>query len=244
MRNEFLLWNNASRGLPRNGLVALYDPYRDAYGLDATARAALQTGVNYSGRGNNLTYGATTFASTDDPVNTGTAWSFDGGDYLDAGAYASLRNAVGMTLIAVFKPNAGSSNYAGVIGNTKSTSYAGLVIRRETAVTAYQVQGGGADNKHNVTTVADVANIVIGAIKPGSIYSCVNGLFPTPTSIATFDLMTTSNLTLGKLAYSGTFSQDDIYFAAAYTRPLMIPEMARIHRTLKSLITGRGVPCA
>ena len=68
MSMHLTLMGNASRGLPRNGLVALWDPYRDAYGLDATARAALQTGVDYSGRGNSLTYGATTNASTDDPL--------------------------------------------------------------------------------------------------------------------------------------------------------------------------------
>lgn len=66
--------------IPRNGLVALYDPYRDAYGLDEAGRAALQTGVDYSGNGNTLTYGSTAGTDANDPSNTGLAFVYDGVD--------------------------------------------------------------------------------------------------------------------------------------------------------------------
>jgi hypothetical protein len=111
-----LMGGGASRGLPRQGLVALYDPYRDAYGLDATARAALQTGVDYSGNGNTLTYGETTNASTDDPSNTGTAWSFDGGDYLMVTSTAKCVITGAFTLTAVVSWSTSPSGYARIIG--------------------------------------------------------------------------------------------------------------------------------
>lgn len=66
--------------IPRNGLVALYDPYRDAYGLTPEERALLQTAKDYSGNGTNATYGSTAGADANDPSNTGLAFAYDGVD--------------------------------------------------------------------------------------------------------------------------------------------------------------------
>ena len=77
--SDLLLMTGAS-GLPRQGLCALYDPYRDAYGLTPEERALLQTAKDYSGRGVNATYGSTAGADANDPSNTGLAFQYDGVD--------------------------------------------------------------------------------------------------------------------------------------------------------------------
>ena len=77
--SDLLLMTGAS-GLPRQGLCALYDPYRDAYGLTPEQRAMLQTAKDYSGNGTNATYGSTAGADANDPSNTGLAFAYDGVD--------------------------------------------------------------------------------------------------------------------------------------------------------------------
>jgi len=81
-------------GIPRNGLVALYDPYLDAYGLDEGGRAALQTAIDRTGRGNHATYGTTAGADANDPSNTGLAYSYDGVDDVLTGIPSYVRSYV------------------------------------------------------------------------------------------------------------------------------------------------------
>lgn len=245
----------SSLGLPRSGLVLLADPYRDAYGLDATARAALQTGVDYSGRGNTLTFGATTEASTDDPVNTGTAWSFDGGDYLKAGdlsaqgkfycgvfvftnASAINKSTSGKTLCTLEN----ESDRAGSVGIGSTTA---LLTDEIVTVGDPAVGMGRSAYCHASESIAAGTHLLI-TYWDGVKYAIeIDGVSKTVTTYATPRLINMNAVYLGVTAVAGpAFSSgltNPLNLSAIYTRVPSASERARMTLYLKGLMARRGV---
>ncbi len=247
MRMHPLLMGGSS-GLPRNGLVALYDPYRDAYGLDATGRAALQTGVDYSGRGNTLTYGATTGASTDDPANTGTAWSLDGGDFLQA-AHSATLDLGGLSCAVVFKRNAtGVWETLFSKGNIGSGAGTALYFRNSSPYLRILFWTGGSTNytlDHTSEVAKDVYHCVTLSMFTGAQAMYIDGVqVATGTTPWTESAVkNTSVLNIGYESSTGGryFFNGFIPSVNIWNRPLSAPEHARIARTLKGMMQQRGL---
>jgi hypothetical protein len=239
MSMHLTLMGNASRGLPRQGLVALYDPYCDADGLDATARAALQTGVDYSGNGNTLTYGANTNASTDDPSNTGTAWSFDGGDYL------GLPNIVVTSDKTVLMVARSPSSLSGVTGTLISSSSNDCRVMLESSRWKYIVLVGGSSKlaQSQVLSV-DTDYAIIGRCKTDVINISVAGT----TTPGTISGAPNAPVQLKFLAQyrsvDPNFYTGAIYLVAVWNRYLTDSEISRAYRCTKSLMASRGVTLA
>ena len=243
------LWKRGDpSGLPRNGLIALYDPYRDAYGLDAAGRAALQTGQDYSGHGNTLTYGATTGASTDDPTNTGTAWSFDGGDFLTAGRPAQLEVAQPWWGFGVYYIRL-SGNVECLVGkmNAVGTSPGnkGFFLIK-TNLNKITLAAYRADGTRVETTTANAVTegwhwVAYGWSGTQAAIN-VDGVDATPAPIADFTPETTRNVTFGKYAYTAaSYSTGSLALAGFYARYPSLSERMRIALYVKSLMATRGV---
>ncbi len=243
-----------SSGLPRNGLVGLWDPYRDAYGLAEEARLALQTGVDYSGHGNSLTYGATTGASTDDPVNTGTAWSFDGDDYATAGRPAQLEVAQPFCGYVVAKAGADGSIMT-MLGKNNSlvggASYTGFWLFRHSTANyiGLRLMGPIAYNVNTNSTFAFTAAAGYRGIFFGwdgtSLHLRAGSVAPTPVSGAWVP-NTTQNLTIGKNAAAADyFWTGDIAYVSMWAGVCWPTAVStRIHNYSKSLFAGRGLTVA
>lgn len=223
----------ASSGLPRNGLVALYDPYRDAYGLDAAGRAALQTGTDYSGHGNTLTYGATTGASTDDPTNTGTAWSFDGGDFL---ATPDLGNG-DITAYTVFKTPA---SVGGIIG-LWARNNVGLQITADPKVALLYRNGAGSQPVYANMSLSTWYLASVRATTAGYIALSLSGIGTLANS--GFGAINASFTTYGD--YLGReyeyFHTSDIAFHAVYNWVHPDNLAMRCRNSIKSLMAPRGI---
>ena len=94
-QGESRLWKRGDlSGIPRNGLVALYDPYMDGYGLDAGGLAALQIAIDRTGQGNHAVYGTTAGVDANDPANNGLAYTYDGVDDTFTNLPTSVRSYV------------------------------------------------------------------------------------------------------------------------------------------------------
>lgn len=236
-------------GLPRNGLVALWDPYRDAYGLDAAARAALQTGVDYSGNGNTLTYGASTGASTDDPAFTGTAWSFDGGDYLGLGSVSAIQSlTTNFTVMSVSTANSagdvvmfcsGRGSVSGFSVRMRPSASGGHVFAKSKVVNCISnITPVNGANEHVVWTVGsdNKARLYVGGVLK---YTDTN----TEACLATaFPAFIGANAdSVGTLAFSVA---TNCYMTAIWSRALTDSEVARAYSYIKSLMAGRGVTVA
>jgi len=230
--------------------VALYDPYRDAYGLDATARAALQTGVDYSGRGNSLTYGANTNASTDDPTNTGTAWSLDGGDYVQVADTAKLVITGPFTLMTVFKSVTGTQVYNRILGKE------GLFMLYWSTGTGYllftgNIGGGVLDTRPSLDpTKADLTlntvNVASISYDGAGLTGYVNGVAIGAPYARTGAVKsdTPVPLTIGNRTAVDRGLKGNVYMGGVWERALSGAEQLRAYRYLKSLMAGRGVTVA
>lgn len=250
------LWKRGDpSGLPRNGLVALYDPYCDAYGLDESARLALQTGVDYSGRGNTLTYGGTTGASTDDPVNTGTAWSFDGGDYLLAnGLRDALKGKTRFTLAVVLNQSSLASSRGILSGAATGSSMLGVNFCDDTASPYYPtiiVNDGTTSAKALLSTYDTGGNRLIIARFIGGTELAIKNAGETwvkdETNVPPYVKQAIDvDWAIGALDITGTIK------GLVGTMPLFvawnwaIPDggIARIENAINGLMTQRGVTLA
>jgi len=230
-----------------NGLVALYDPYRDAYGLTPEQRALLQTAKDYSGNGNHLTLGADTNASTDDPAYTGTAWSFDGGDFLLGPTTAMWSNTAGMTVLCIANPTRTSNAYIASQYSTSSKRSWQLVGKafhvQEVATTA------DADMIATLATGFSEGVVQFGAgrWKPGTAAQIIRGNFvETATAAKVVNDITDASaaLVLGSNADKGAFYSGSTLLVAIYTRYLVDAEISRAYHYLKSLMASRGVTVA
>lgn len=239
--NGSRLWEMGDpSGLPRQGLVALYDPYLDACGLDATARAALQTGVDYSGRGNTLTYGANTNASTDDPSNTGTAWSFDGVDFLGANVAASQV----YSQIIVFTTGSTVSTEQWLSNGINGTSFAGL----GTASAGY-LQIGGKDTGNKFRAIASVAinttYYACGIQTATSIYGYLGSTKSAATALSGATPSGLLKLGCGGVSATPRFFSGSIHIVAHYSGvELTQSQVVGAYRYLKSIMALRGVTVA
>lgn len=245
LSNGNRLWEvGDASGLPRNGLVLLADPYRDAYGLAEAPRLALQTGVDYSGRGNTLTYGATTGASTDDPVNTGTAWSFDGGDFLRKSSPTGMTTATGIFgLFVVKKTNTGATQTLAYLEGVSQRVYsdtdnASVRIRNRTSNgTTYEnltlgTITGRAEDWNVIGVGFDAArDLIYGAVN-GTLSSIThtNGTYSEALSALTIGFNSTYGYLTGQIALGAIWNW--LPTAGSY---------ARTYLNIKGLMVQRGI---
>jgi len=237
-------------GLPRNGLVALYDPYRDAYGLDEAGRAALQTATDYSGRGNHATYGATTGASTDDPTNTGTAWSFDGGDFLTRTAIPASTMPF-PSLAIVFKTPASWAN--GALFSTQGLNGSGFGIRGNgNGKLLLNVKPSAGNSYYFImnSVSANTWHSVVFAHGPAPMLA-LDGVVKSSYTVAEGSPLVAisehSSLEIGKGQVgmaSVTYCTSEIGLVALYGRTLILAEITRSYLYLKGLMASRGVTLA
>ena len=248
------LWKRGDpAGLPMNGLVALYDPYRDAYGLTPEQRALLQTAKDYSGHGNTLTYGATTNASTDDPTNTGTAWSFDGGDYLRTTAVIPVADNTPFCGFVIAKYADDASHGVLVSLNTGSdwgVADKGFWLSKSGSTKKINFYNYKADATYTTTSSLavsdfskphlvffgwDGANAVLGLDN--------NALVTTACATSIANPQITQRLTLGTYTWgvSGALVGEINHFALFPTRFLGTAERTRAKLYLKGLMAQRGL---
>lgn len=249
---ESRLWKRGDPSvLPRNGLVALYDPYRDAYGLAEVPRLALQTGVDYSGRGNTLTFGATTGASTDDPTNTGTAWSFDGGDFATAGRPAQLEVAQPWWGFGVWYLPADGTN--GCLASKMNNSGTGAgtkgFILNKMNTNKIRLSAYKANSTRAVPETANALTEGWHWVSYGwngtQATLNVDRVDATPVAITDFTPDTTYSLTFGKYAYSNAiYFTGSLALAGFYSRYPALSERMRMALYVKSLMAPRGVALA
>ena len=221
------------------------------YSTPAGEPGTLQTSLDYSGNGNHLTLGATTGASTDDPSNTGTAWSFDGGDFLTAGRPAQLEiaqpwwgfgvyylTANGATECLVSKNNSSGSSGAGKTGfyvNKTSSNRTQMNIFDSSGNSYYVQSPVFATGWHWVSYGWNGTQITANIDR-------VDG---TPTNMATFWPDTSNNLTFGKYAYiNATYYTGSLSLAGVYSRYPALSERMRMALCVKGLMASRGVTLA
>ncbi len=113
-------------GLPINGLLALYDPYMDGYGLDAGGLAALQIATDRTGRGNHAVYGTTAGVDANDPANNGLAYTYDGVD----DTFTNLPTSVRSYVLAGDSFGTGAGWVCGKRTNVKGRVYYALFYNR------------------------------------------------------------------------------------------------------------------
>jgi hypothetical protein len=248
-----LLLMGGGGGLPRNGLVLLADPFRDAYGLEEAPRLALQTGVDYSGRGNSLTYGATTNASTDDPVNTGTAWVMDGADYIGA-PLCPLSMATDWAAFLVVAPKYDTSVGALFSFGTKGV---GDAVNLQNC---YLRDGSFSFTSMKAVDFASSSNLALttdGSVVYPLLVQSVGGTITikrldTMASSTCVDKRPTTDmwLTFGAARMSAAATVNystglsSFYLMSLYQRGFSLSEQARLRLTAKSLMAGRGVTVA
>jgi len=243
------LWQvgDSGSGLPHNGLVGLWDPYRDAYGLSEAARLALQTGTDYSGMGNHLTFGESASASTDDPVNTGMAWQFDGGGFMTAGRPAQLEVAQPWWGFGVYYIATGT--YAALVGkhnaHYSSPSAAGFFVRINPNKTCVLFAFSGSGTITDVSTASPLSAgwhwISYGWDGTSLIIDVDQGNTGV-VEMSTYTPDVANKLTFGRYAHV-----EDWYFAGSialagfYSRFPSISEQERIKLYVRSLMAERGI---
>ena len=218
------------------------------YSAPSGAPGTLQTSLDYSGHGNHLTLGATTGASTDDPAFTGTAWSFDGGDYLKAAHNATL-DLTQFSCAVVFKRTRTGTTEV-LFDKTQGTAGGfgyGLYLRSSSPyLRAYfydtDVRGFG----YTSDVSKDVYHLVTVSMVQGAQSMWLDGV-EVATGTVTWDAPKVTNyypLMVGAGYNSATpnlFFSGDIPYLCLYNRPFSASEHARIARTLKGMMTQRGV---
>lgn len=224
----------------KNALVAYYDPYRQY-----VTTGASQTLLDYSGRGNHGTLGASTSAGADDPSFTGTALSFDGVDDFVGLPTITAPSDAGVTAIAVVKKTNTAANqtiatsggyYRWYFANDNTT----IQFRYRLTDTSYATASLGllgtrtqdwnvlmwAANSTTDILVSGINGTYASISHAGGIYSN-NTVTPVIAYDSSFGYLT------GKLAFFGFWKT--LFSAGTY---------ARAYTYLKSLMASRGVTVA
>ena len=230
-------------------------PVLHAYSAPAGAPGTLQTGTDYSGAGNTLTLGATTGASTDDPVNTGTAWSFDGGDYLLCnGLRDALKGKTEFTLAVVLNQSSLAAT-RGILSGAATGSLVLGVNFVDDATSPYYpaiiVNDGSTSAKVVLTAYATGQNDVLFArFRGGAELSLRRNLDAWVTDTTSIPPNVKSAITvdwaIGGFDIAGAIEAlvGTMPAFLAWTRYMGDGEIARTYRYIKSLMAGRGVTVA
>jgi len=235
---------------PQLNLGSTLWPYSPPSGAPST----IQTATDYSGNGNHLTLGADTNASTDDPAFTGTAWSFDGGDYLLGPTTAMWSNTAGMSVVAVW----------GVPSNATAAAmcnqYASATNKRQWFFCGndawnLSVQQNPASADSNMTAslssspTAGQTHFLAGRWLPSVRTQIISGNFAAQ-AVATTPAASMTDcsvaLEIGRYNQGVSFAPagSACHLLAIYNRYLVDSEISRAYVYLKSLMARRGVTLA
>jgi hypothetical protein len=232
---------------PQFNLGSTLFPYSAPSGVPST----LQTGTDYSGNGNHLTLGATTNASTDDPAYTGTAWSFDGGDYLKAADSATLDvgqfSVIGVAKIA---PSANVSALWDKSLSTGTTVGCGAIFRTSdpyfvlyTYDTSLHRTGGTVANVRD-----DAWHTIGGTMRSGAQAIYVDGVKVASDTLVYAEDSVQNSYPIVVFAQNsgygptpGTFSTGSLAFLAIWNRALASSEYLRAYQNIKGLMAQRGI---
>jgi len=207
------------------------------YSAPVGAPGTLQVGTDYSGHGNHLTLGATTGVSTDDPAYTGTAWSFDGGDFL---LTPDLGNG-DITAYTVFKVN-----------ETITGLYPGIWARNNVALD-YAASSNGIDFVYRDSASNESKNIRISGLTRNKWYLAVSrasvsglwGLSVTGVGTLTaseYTLKTDTTVCGNYLGRNSLFPfEGHIAYHAVYNWVHPDSLAMRCRNTIKSIMAPRGI---
>lgn len=227
-------------GLPKNGLVALYDAGRQI--LEGTTGQQL---IDYSGRGNHAQLGSTSGADTNDPSWSGAGLAFGADDYCNSSITKNTFNwNSGHTVISVCK-NPSSNGYLKFlwyVGNHVSLSpnYHSFAIYFKNADVKYYSYDG---------TVMDMTSLKTGT------YSCYGGIYSPGKMLiwngtqkvqrkftVNTNISESANLKLGaSQSNSNCLTDGDFYYFVVYNRALSDAEYLRAYNYLKKLMANRGI---
>ena len=212
------------------------------YSAPSGAPGTVQTSLDYSGNGNHLTLGATTGASTDDPAFTGTAWSFDGGDFL----ISPLVKSTAFTWLVAHKPASDCPDICHVIATQSGFSggygfvlgaWGGKSAVRAYLSTADRTTGALSFNKG----VAWVAGMRFGP----NIDLMVGGVTAETAVVSNNGTTAAWGMKIGAATDATSYPyKGDIYFIAMWSRCLTNAEWMRSYLYVKSLEARRGVTLA
>jgi len=233
--------------------VSMWQKYFDKlfpYSPPAGAPGTLQTSLDYSGNGNHLTLGATTSASTDDPAFTGTAWSFDGGDFLTRTAIPASTMPF-PSLAIVFKTPASWAN--GALFSTQGLNGSGFGIRGNgNGKLLLNVKPSAGNSYYFImnSVSANTWHSVVFAHGPAPMLA-LDGVVKSSYTVAEGSPLVAisehSSLEIGKGQVgmaSVTYCTSEIGLVALYGRTLILAEITRSYLYLKGLMASRGVTLA
>lgn len=242
--------------VPPSGQTVVFDAYHPQLNLGSTLfpysapagePGTLQTSLDYSGNGNHMTLGADTNVSTDDPAYTGTAWQFDGGDYMTAGRPAQLevaqpwwgfgvyyinQSGVYECLVSKASTSNASGGYGFIVNKTPEDKIRLSIYRSDTTRIETNTASSVSTGWHWISYGWDEASIIIDADLGNT----------GATEMTTYAPDVTHRLTFG--AYSFTplyFFTGSIALAGFYSRFPSLSERTRIALYVKSLMAQRGI---
>ena len=218
----------ANNGLPRNGLVALYD-----IGKQIALGNTGQTLVDFSGRGNSAQLGSTAGADTNDPAYSGQGLTFGGDDYVIC---PTLINANDFTIISIAKVTDATPN------NDLVTQFASEQVGRFIFATGgekLKCYMGGIARVTSVTNIYDNTVYCMGLRrKNDQLNLTVNNVLGAPVTNNTPIYQTATRIgTYG----SGEYLIGSVYLTAIYNRALSDTEYTQAYNYLRRLMMSRGV---
>ena len=231
----------APYGVPRNGLIALYDP-----GRQMLTGATGQTLIDFSGKGNSAQLGSTAGADTNDPSYSGAGLVFGTDDYAKSSSNV-FDDMQAFTCITACKPLSAGGGSAGRIWDKASSNYAffsssniAFILYRQTAVTQYT----------SVKTLSYGNNIILGITfnlgypdNASKIYvnSKVGSATKSGAGSGSYLNIASSGMYIGNRTGADRNFGGTIYLQLWYNRILSDAEYMQAYNSLKRLMFSRGV---
>jgi hypothetical protein len=236
---------DGSSGLYLSSPQATLSPDVMAFSIAAGAPSTLQTATDYSGRGNSLTLGATTGASTDDPAYTGVGLLF-AVDFAKSGNLTGVTMAGDWSLPIVLKPSGTTGAIVSLADATAADQYQAIEFNGSTKVRIH-TKNGATDTTSDDLTVSNSTVQMLSLVSSGNTITLK--LMNTGASVSATNAAPTGTprLVVGGLGTStiGTLADGlNVNLLALYGRALSVSEETRIYRHVKSLFAGRGVAVA
>ena len=227
----------ANNGLPKNGLVALYD-----MGKQIALGNTGQTLVDFSGRGNNAQLGSTAGADTNDPAYSGQGLVFGTDDYCKSSSPV-FDDMSAFTVIAVIDTTNGTDerhfwDKQITIGINSIDNR--LYIYSQCTSSFFMSKGTTAANvgKHIVSVGFKSKSDFLGFGWVDSIKQTFSIIAGTPTGQKVSDVA--NDLIIGN-APALNNQIGNIYIYAVYNRALTDAEYMQAYSYLKRLMQSRGI---
>ena len=231
----------ANNGLPRNGLVALYD-----MGKQIALGNTGQTLVDFSGCGNSAQLGSTAGADTNDPAYSGQGLTFGTDDYCKSSSPV-FDDMSAFTCITVCKPlSAGGGGFGMIFNKSSGTRMLYMTSQDNFRFAQSMVSGGGIWDFTTITSMLNT-NIVIGFAfnksKEIKMYNNANKVAVTILNAGVGDFVTDANddLYIGNRSTADLNFDGPIYLQAWYNRILSDTEYMQAYNYLRRLMMSRGV---